>query len=134
MSTDDGNLWNSISDGLTNLNIITITIYETNIYIGTSLHGVWRRPLAELTNIKENTSNSSIIVYPNPTKGKLTITNCEKIESLEIYNMLGKKIFTFKKEQDQISKEIDIFDQSRGVYFIKSYNGTTTHLQKIIKQ
>jgi hypothetical protein len=44
--------------------------------------------------IKENTVyNDKLLIYPNPSNGKFTIT-CEKImESVVLYDMLGKKVF-----------------------------------------
>ena len=44
--------------------------------------------------IKENTVyNDKLLIYPNPSQGQFTVT-CEKIiESIVLYDMLGKKVF-----------------------------------------
>jgi hypothetical protein len=44
--------------------------------------------------IKENTVyNNKLLIYPNPSNGQFTVT-CEKImENIELYDMLGKKVY-----------------------------------------
>lgn len=73
---------------------------------------------------QETFKGGSILLYPNPAKGFLNI----KIESsianssysLEVYNLLGKKIFN---ENDitatSFSKDIDTSTWSSGMYFVK---------------
>jgi hypothetical protein len=59
--------------------------------------------------IKENTLyNDKLIIYPNPSNGVFTIT-CEKIiESIVLYDMLGKKVFenTPKVQTTQIATHL----------------------------
>ena len=51
--SDDGDSLGSRNDGLTNLNIHTLTIDNNDyVYAGTD-NGIWRRPLSEITAVEE---------------------------------------------------------------------------------
>jgi hypothetical protein len=58
---------------------------------------------------------SEIILYPNPVKNILNVKSKNLINSIEIFNALGKNISTFKNPENQI----DISDLSSGIYFVK---------------
>ena len=73
----------------------------------------------------ENIETTDINIYPNPTTGELKIENGElKINNIEIYDLMGKKLSFFNS---QISI-IDISHFSAGVYFllITTENGVIT--------
>ena len=81
------------------------------------------------------TIESQIKVYPNPTKGELIINNGElKIESVTIYDIMGKTLNNFQLSTLNSQLKIDISHLPNGVYFLKieTANGTTT--QKVIKE
>jgi hypothetical protein len=59
-------------------NEITITIVEEGIV-----------PILDLDK-----NNGNINLYPNPSNGQFTITSEKIIESFELYDVLGKKVFT----------------------------------------
>jgi len=49
----------------------------------------------EIVGIQENTPyNNNLLIYPNPSNGQFIITGETVIESIEVYDMLGKKVFT----------------------------------------
>ena len=54
----------------------------------------------------------------------------EKIESMEIYNALGEKIFSFTTPQT----EIDLTKQPAGMYFLSARTKDKTGSKKIVKQ
>lgn len=64
---------------------------------------------------------SNFILYPNPTSSLVKITNLkssETISSIEIHNLLGKKI----KEVNNSSSDditIDVSDLSKGIYLVE---------------
>jgi hypothetical protein len=78
-----------------------------------------------------NASNTA--VYPNPAKGKITISSNSPISAIEIYNLSGKRIFADYKIRQQ-SKEIDLTGYAKGMYFVKIYNGTTFYNRKVVIQ
>ena len=77
-----------------------------------------------------------ISVYPNPTKGNITITlDSSKTESLEfiIYNSLGQAVGYF--ELDSNNLEINLSYLSNGVYYYHIKNkGELISQNKIIKR
>jgi len=78
-----------------------------------------------LTNIK---------IIPNPVKNSFNIQyleNSSSTFSLEIYNVLGKKVF----ERQVISSEnIDITTFKKGIYFLKIFSDLGSRTIKILKE
>lgn len=75
----------------------------------------------------------NLAVYPNPFNNKLTV-NYELINTtatLEIYNLLGKKI----KSQllSQSTTVIDLANFSNGIYFITIVDGNSRISRKVVK-
>jgi photosystem II stability/assembly factor-like uncharacterized protein len=48
LSTDSGVSWTAVNTGLTDSNILSLAIIDSNLFAGTSTAGVWRRPLSEI--------------------------------------------------------------------------------------
>lgn len=76
-----------------------------------------------------NQNNLKVVLYPNPVKDVLNIESETEIKSIEIYNLLGKKV----KSSNQ--KQTNVADLAAGVYMVKvqdENNGIST--KKIVKQ
>ncbi|WP_298900968.1 zinc-dependent metalloprotease [uncultured Psychroserpens sp.] len=82
----------------------------------------------------ENSISDEIKLYPNPTKGWLTVdlSNIkEVIDLVTVYNLQGAKV---KSEKPTSSNTIDISDLQSGMYFVKIETSTgKSNTQKIIK-
>ena len=79
-------------------------------------------------------NNTMLLIYPNPTEGKITIQNLNsgpEIYNVEIYNILQKKIYSFKLPP-MSSQNTDLSGFSKGVYFIKVYADNESHQWKVI--
>ena len=75
---------------------------------------------------------SKIIIYPNPTTGKLYLENFPKESVLvEILDINGKTIY---KTTKLIGKAIDISSLTNGIYQIKLEGKEWLWNQKLIKQ
>jgi hypothetical protein len=78
----------------------------------------------------------NILVYPNPTNGRITITlDSSETESLEfiIYNSLGQSVGSFKLESSNL--EINLSYLSNGIYYYHIKNkGELISQNKIIKR
>ena len=70
-------------------------------------------------------------VYPNPTTGKIEISNLPENSNLIISNIFGATIR--KISSKQTSKIIDISDLETGVYFISNDDKNNHFVKKIIK-
>src|SRR5262249_6417954 len=79
---------------------------------GNDTIGVFTPDSILLLGITEPGDLSKIQVFPNPTTGKLKVQNAQcRIESLDLYNLLGEKVMTF-----QSRKELDIAELPSGIY------------------
>ncbi len=81
----------------------------------------------------ENLPKSDIVIYPNPTTGKLTINNSKSIiNNVVIIDITGKTIKQLPVNSNQLT--IDISSYPNGIYFIKLQNNEGIETRKIIKQ
>lgn len=67
-------------------------------------------------------SAASIKIYPNPAKDEFTVSfrNIANIKQIEIYNILGKRIYQISPKNNVI--EIDSAKFETGVYLIKAFS------------
>jgi len=86
--------------------------------------------------INENTLKTSASIYPNPSKGRfqLSINNIDltKNSFVEIYNIVGAQVFQSAIINPRL--DIDLSNQSKGIYFIKIVNGQTILTRKTVIQ
>ncbi len=77
-----------------------------------------------------------ISIFPNPTKGKLTIevTNLERGEpaSLEVYSLAGKRVL--HKDKIRSKTKVDLSKQPPGAYVLKIMLGAQLSTWKVIKE
>jgi hypothetical protein len=76
------------------------------------------RKNASLNN--EEVLNSNYTIYPNPAKTHFKIDSKIAVDSIVIYDTLGKKIRTF-----QSSDSYDISGLDKGLYFVRVNNDFT---------
>ncbi len=79
----------------------------------------------------ENTAENNFRVYPNPSEGISYINCTSEIRQMEIYNSAGQII---KKAVSPVNKnmEINLSDQTSGVYLIKVITNESTFFEKLI--
>ncbi len=72
-----------------------------------------------------------IDIFPNPAKNQLRIENENlKINSISIINIRGKTVKTITKN----TKTIDVFDLTKGIYFLQIYTDNDLINRKFIKE
>ena len=76
-------------------------------------------PKNQLTEIK---------IFPNPTRGEINIVGVNNDYEVEIYSILGKKVFS-KKATGAIKLNTNL---SPGLYLVKVTNKRTSKVQKVI--
>jgi hypothetical protein len=72
------------------------------------------------------------LIYPNPSNGQFTVTGESVIETIELYDILGKKVFsdTPKMQTTQINVQL-----SKGLYIYRvTLEDHTTRCGKIAVQ
>jgi hypothetical protein len=84
--------------------------------------------------INENYACMNMGVCPNPNDGKfrLNIDNLSSKVSLEIYTILGERVYLSAINEKQTI--IDISSLSKGIYFVKVVNGTSERIKKMVIQ
>ena len=71
-------------------------------------------------NVENYPIKSSIIISPNPSNGKFTITNQKagiKIDELRICNLAGEQIYCKKIQTAKTT--VNLSDKPKGIYFMK---------------
>ncbi len=98
------------------------------------IKGYYENP-GDWTSIKDlNSSEVSISIYPNPSKNVLHIVSGTELQSVSIYNLLGKQLIQYDMNGD-LSNSINITDLNAGVYLIRieTINGLS-NLSKLVKE
>ena len=81
------------------------------------------------TSINDINLANALKIYPNPSTGKFSIeSNGIAYNRIEIYNIMGEKVL------QQTSKDIDITNSPKGIYFVEIYDGDKMYTEKIIVQ
>lgn len=81
----------------------------------------------------DNFELNNVVIYPNPSKDVFTISLGDtKIDSLEVYDLTGKKINSVNSIEDN-SYRLDMNNTSTGVYFVKLISGKQQTVKRIIK-
>ena len=76
--------------------------------------------------------DASIAVYPNPSKGNVTISCQNSIKSIQLFDVQGRILQT--DIVNETSKVIDISDKQNGVYFIKVTTDKGIKVEKVMKE
>lgn len=70
-------------------------------------------------------------VYPNPVKDKLTIESKSAVNSVAIYDVLGKQVLAV--QPDAVSPQIDMSRLPSGAYLVKVTIGDSSKTVKVLK-
>lgn len=90
--------------------------------------------LEEATTTSVHAINESgLIIYPNPTSGKVTLQCAhEELKNISIFNAEGKRVLT--KELDGNTDLLDLSNLNNGIYVIQTAYGNTSKSQIITIQ
>ncbi|CAM2875404.1 endonuclease [Flavobacterium frigoris] len=72
---------------------------------------------------------NDVTIYPNPSNGSFTIDNSNKAFSVEIYNLLGQKVF---ESNNTNGTALSVLHLDKGLYLIKITDDAKTSVKKII--
>ncbi len=80
----------------------------------------------------KNSTADHLRIFPNPTKDKIEIQyfDKQKIDKIEIYNLLGKLELSTNTGEDHL---VDVSSLSKGIYFLKLITGNEMITKKFIK-
>mgnify|MGYP000126433403 CR=1 FL=1 len=104
-------------------------LFNQRIHNATVDLGVYEYGAASTLSVDDfELSINDIKIYPNPTSDYINIKSSDKINSVEVYDMLGKKIL------DSKHKTINLKSIPNGVYLVKVITENSTHTKRILKQ
>ncbi len=74
----------------------------------------------QVVRVEEEKNSVRVSVFPNPTTNQLTIDNGKlKIKDVEIYNMIGEKVFQSRFSNETTRVSVDVSQLPPGIYFYK---------------
>lgn len=83
--------------------------------------------------IKTITNTDAIAIFPNPTSGILNINAIETNSSVEVFNVIGEKVYTNSLVKG--SNSVDLSGLSNGAYFVKlNSNGNITTKKVVLSK
>lgn len=111
-------------------------------------HGQKARMISSLNNDRPSLFNSNgytgiqeitdrdVEIFPNPVNDELHIssTNRTMIQGLELYNSLGKRVYSSFSESFEENESIDVSAITKGVYILKVHTSNGQLSRKIIVQ
>ncbi|MFV8364705.1 endonuclease [Flavobacterium sp. ZT3P35] len=71
----------------------------------------------------------AIVIYPNPSNGTFTINNSNQMYSIEVYSIIGQKIFS---AENTTKSEITIPNIARGTYLVRISTNQESGIKKLI--
>ena len=92
---------------------------------------LWKGTETLLSVPTQKESPVDILVFPNPIKNELYFKTNEKVQLIEVYNMMGTKVYrTYSISETSVNLSF----LSGGLYFVKfSFSGKKEQIVKIIK-
>ena len=100
-----------------------LTLWRNAAYILTGQTPPTTLYLNPALGLKENAlASDNISVYPNPTKGLVTVNSTTAVKAITVYDTTGKQISARK------TNTVDLSNQAKGVYLVQvqTENGSTT--------
>lgn len=84
--------------------------------------------VSESTASVSDVFSAKISVYPNPAENFVKIQTNEDVTSIEVYNLLGKRVVSAMKDR----KRVEVSNLPKGVYLLKIKNNNLVASKKII--
>ncbi|MBS1903975.1 MAG: T9SS type A sorting domain-containing protein [Bacteroidetes bacterium] len=133
-STNGGVSWGNWNIGLGTDTVTCLSINERYIFAGTQGQGVWRRPISDLSSVPPPIRMESVVLFPNPTAGTITIHNApDDIERISIMNVLGKQVMDIPNVYGS-DATLDLSNLSSGVYYARIVTQRSTTTKMIVRE
>ena len=104
-------------------------------YDGTSTKDFWEYCDTLCTvGINEFNNAERISIFPNPTTGKIVISSSSTINSIEIYNVYGEKVYYINQLTQTSQITINLGAQAEGIYVVQVKTNEGIVTEKVIIQ
>ena len=114
--------------------ILDICIDGERIYASPMAGGIWYTELPPMPDFIAESSQTSILVAPNPASGLITVSVNEPLNDAEltIYDLQGKACYSSKIHGNHY--EVPTHDFPAGIYFVKVVGDNANTVQKVVIQ
>lgn len=131
-STNNGATWTALDTAVQHLGVRCSdanTCYSGGFSTSATVGGMFKSLQTLSTSEAKNMIKHAISVYPNPTKGEITIKTDKKIKKTSVIDMSGKTVNT------NDTGNTDISSLPKGTYLLKAdFTDGTSTTEKVIKQ
>lgn len=103
-------------------------LYVDNVYFSETAPEEDTTALA----VGELKANSSMVIFPNPAQSKLRVASSEKMQLVQVYNLLGEEVLSTPAIDAKV--DFDLSNLAAGTYFVKATSINSITTQKFIKQ
>jgi len=100
---------------------------EGGLMVGDSNRYYRREPLG----VKEIAQSSPLHIYPNPGNGLFSLTGEMPLDAVEVFNLAGEQIRSITPT-NRHNLQIDLTDQAKGVYVVKTKSSDRVGVGKIV--
>ncbi|NND63846.1 MAG: HYR domain-containing protein [Flavobacteriaceae bacterium] len=113
--------------------VITLTVTDD---AGNSVDCTFTVTVDELLGINDAILSNQLVLYPNPTRGAMTLVNnsSETLTQLTITDVNGRTIQTINLENANTNINFSIEQLATGMYFVRINSETSTAIKQIVKQ
>ena len=114
----------------------TTTTYSVD---GTNTNGcitgaTFTQTVSTCAGINELSSNTEVIIFPNPAKEQITISYSSPIKTIKIFSVDGKLVLQKNNTDNSLSQTINISELRSGIYFVNCVIGGKENYFKVIKE
>ncbi|MDD2674575.1 MAG: endonuclease [Flavobacterium sp.] len=96
-------------------------------YTSDTCNNLGSRMVAKASKTESVLDINTIVIYPNPSQGTFSVNNSNKMYSIEIYSIIGQKIYS---EENSTKSEITLPNIAKGTYLVR----VSIHSDSVIKK
>ena len=87
------------------------------------------------TAAEENAGSMSVSVYPNPATNEIRVQSSKfRVQSVEIFNVLGEKVYGNAETSHSTAETINITALSSGIYFVRVKTSDGMRAGRFVKE
>ncbi|UMQ40424.1 T9SS type A sorting domain-containing protein [Chryseobacterium sp. Y16C] len=131
-SVDNGVTWTSIDTGVQHLNVRcsdSNTCYSGGFNTSSTVGGMFKSTQNLGVSDVINKKNKALLIYPNPTKGEVSVKADKKIITSNVIDITGKSVLKAESEK------VNLSSLPAGTYFLQiDFTDGTSTSEKVIKE
>lgn len=85
--------------------------------------------IVDSSSIEDIKTDDAIKIYPNPANDQITITSDNLIQKVEIYNMMGQRVYSAETNEASLSLNVSLY--KNGLYTVKAITQKGEIIRKI---